>query len=289
MKRLPNIIGGIAVLEAYNMKIRIIAAVALLPLLLIVLIVLPAVFTAVLVGLMCALAAYELLWATSLVKETRLVIYTCVMAFLVSGWSYFSSGYVAALLGVIAFTAILFAELMFSREKPAFEKIAMCLAAGLLIPFLLSALVRLRSGYNGSFYVLIPFLLAFVSDSGAYFAGSFMGKHKLAPEISPKKTVEGVVGGVVAAILGMLIYCLILDLAFGFTVRYLNAAAYGVIGALAGVFGDLCYSAVKRQVGIKDFGNLIPGHGGILDRFDSMTMIAPLTEALLILLPVAVR
>ena len=96
-------------------------------------------------------------------------------------------------------------------------------------------------------------------------------------------------GGVAAAIVGMILFCVILQFAFGFTVSYLNSLAYAVVGSLVGVFGDLCFSAVKRQVGIKDYGNLIPGHGGILDRFDSMTMVAPITEALLILLPVAVR
>ena len=271
------------------MKLRILAAAVLLPLLLVVLIVLPAIFTGILGGILCALAAYEFLWMTGLVKEVRMVIYTAVMAFLVAIWSYFECEYAVALLGVVIFTAVLFAELMFSRAKPSFEKMAVCLAGGLLIPFLLSSLVRLRAGYNGTFYVLIPFLIAFVSDSGAYFAGYFFGKHKLAPQISPKKTVEGVVGGVVAAILGMLLYCLILEVAFDFTVSYLNCLAYAVIGSLTGVFGDLCYSAVKRQVGIKDYGNLIPGHGGVLDRFDSMTMVAPITEVLLILLPVAVR
>lgn len=271
------------------MKIRIIAAAGLLPLLLIVLLALPAVFTAVLVGLMCALAAYELLWNTGLVKEIRPVIYTAAMAFLVCVWSYYGSNYAAALLGVIAFTALLFAEIMISHCQLSFQKVAVCLAGGLLIPFMLSALVRIRAGYYGPFHVLIPFLLAFVSDSGAYFAGRYLGKHKLAPVISPNKTVEGVVGGVIAAMVGMVILCFILDIVFGFTVSYLNALAYGVVGALAGVFGDLSYSAIKRQTGLKDYGNLIPGHGGILDRFDSMTIIAPLTEALLILLPVAVR
>ena len=87
----------------------------------------------------------------------------------------------------------------------------------------------------------------------------------------------------------MLLFCVILDLAFGFTVSYLNALAYGIFGSLAAVFGDLIFSAIKRQTGIKDYGNLIPGHGGILDRFDSMTMVAPVTEALLLLLPVAVK
>lgn len=271
------------------MKIRIIAAAVLLPLLLIIVLALPQVFTAILVGAMCSIAAYELLYGTGLVKEIRLVIYTAVMAFLVSMWSAFGTGYAAALLGVLGFTAVLFAEILISHAKLPFEKITICLAGGLLIPFLLCALVRIRVSYYGPFHVLIPFLLAFISDSGAYFAGRFLGKHKLAPTISPNKTVEGVVGGVAAAIVGMLLYCLILDLAFGFTVSYLNALAYGVVGALSGVFGDLAYSAIKRQTGIKDYGNLIPGHGGILDRFDSMTIIAPLTEALLILLPVAVR
>ena len=107
--------------------------------------------------------------------------------------------------------------------------------------------------------------------------------------ISPKKTIEGVVGGVLATMLSMVIYCVILQFGFGFTVNYLYALIYGFVGSLGGVFGDLAFSAIKRQTGIKDYGNLIPGHGGILDRFDSMTVVAPLAEVLLLLLPVAVK
>ena len=87
----------------------------------------------------------------------------------------------------------------------------------------------------------------------------------------------------------MQLFCLILDLAFGFRVSYLNALAYGIFGSLSAVFGDLVFSVIKRQTGIKDYGNIIPGHGGVLDRFDSMVMVAPITEVLLLLLPVAVR
>ena len=97
------------------------------------------------------------------------------------------------------------------------------------------------------------------------------------------------VGGLVAAMVGMLIYAIVLDLGFPqFRVNYGIALLYGLIGSAAGVFGDLCFSIIKRQTGIKDYGNLIPGHGGVLDRFDSLMMVAPLMEAMLLLAPVVI-
>ena len=99
--------------------------------------------------------------------------------------------------------------------------------------------------------------------------------HKLAPNISPKKSVEGVFGGVVGAIIGMILYCLILHKAFSFTPNYWFAVIYGILGSVAAVFGDLCFSVIKRQTGVKDYGNLFPGHGGVLDRFDSVMLTAP--------------
>lgn len=95
-------------------------------------------------------------------------------------------------------------------------------------------------------------------------------------------------GGVLGATLGMLIFCLVMQLGFKMQVNYLYAVLYGVVGSLGAVFGDLCFSVIKRQTGIKDYGNLIPGHGGVLDRFDSMMIVGPLSELLLLLLPVAV-
>lgn len=271
------------------MKTRIIVAVVLLPLLLICLLVLPKICTAVLVGLMCALAAYELLWGTGLVKLIRLVVYTAVMAFLTALWCHYEMSYGAAILGMLVFSAALFGEMLAAKGELPFEKIAICYVAGVILPVMLTALVRIMAGEMGRFFVLLPFLLAFTSDSGAYFAGRFFGKRKLAPVISPNKTVEGVAGGVVGAVVGMLIYCVVLDLFFRFRVNYLFALTYGILGSLGAVFGDLAFSVVKRQTGIKDYGNLIPGHGGVLDRFDSMVIVAPLTEALLIFIPFAVR
>jgi len=131
-------------------------------------------------------------------------------------------------------------------------------------------------------------VIACINDAGAYLVGMRWGRHKLAPVVSPNKTIEGMLGGMGAAVIAMIVYCLILQLTEGFRINYFYALVYGVLGAGAGVFGDLCFSIIKRQTGIKDYGNLIPGHGGVLDRLDSMMTVAPLVEMLLILMPVAV-
>lgn len=178
---------------------------------------------------------------------------------------------------------------MASHVKLTFDKIGMCFVAALVVPYLLTSLVRIHSLLLGRFYIFIPFIMAFLPDTGAYFVGRAFGRHKLAPVISPKKTVEGVVGGAVSGILGMMIYALILDFGFELNVNYIYAVIYGVLAAVASVFGDLSFSVIKRQTGIKDFGNLIPGHGGVLDRLDSMVVVGPLAEALILLLPLAVK
>jgi phosphatidate cytidylyltransferase len=184
---------------------------------------------------------------------------------------------------------VLFAEVMLSGMKLPFEKIAVCIVSGLLIPYLLTAIVRIHGGEYGRFFILIPFVMAFLSDAGAYFIGCAYGKHKLAPNISPKKSIEGLFGGVLGGIAGMLLYCVVLQVFFSFKPNYLYAVIYGLLGSLVAVFGDLCFSVIKRQTGIKDYGNLIPGHGGALDRFDSMILVAPLAEILLSVLPLAVK
>ena len=270
------------------MKTRVIAAVALLPLLLLIVLAAPKVFTAILFAAMAVIGAYELVSGTGLVKSRRLIAYSIIMAFVVSLYSYFRWEAIWVQLAVLLFWILMFAEMMLARLNLQFEKVVVCFVAGILIPYFLTSLVRIHVNENGRYFILIPFVLAFLSDTGAYFAGRAFGKHKLAPLISPNKTVEGVVGGVLGAVLGMLLYCLILQYCFDFEVSYLNALVYGMLGSIGAVFGDLCFSVIKRQTGIKDYGNLIPGHGGILDRFDSMIVVAPLVEVLLILLPLAV-
>ncbi len=268
------------------MKTRLIAAAVLIPVLLVVVLVAPPLCTAVLLGVVCAIGAYELLAGTGLVKHIRLIAYTALVAFLVPIWCYCGRDPLWAEIVILVFAGVLFAEVLLSHGKLRFERICICLAGGLLIPYLLSSLLRLLCGENGRLVILLPFVVAYCADSGAYFVGCAWGKHKLAPTISPKKSVEGLVGGIAAAVLGMLIYSWIIDLAFDFRINYAFAVTYGIIGAFAGTFGDLTFSAIKRQTGIKDYGNLIPGHGGILDRFDSVIIVAPLVEILLAILPV---
>ena len=267
------------------MKTRIITAAVAIPLLLLLLMVADKMIAAVVWGLMMGVSAYELLYGTGLIREPRLVVYSCVMAFAVTIWSYLGAVHAFLLLLVMVFIVVLYAEMMVSHVRITFDKIGMCVMGGMIIPFLLSSIIRILAMKVGRYVILIPFVVAFTSDSGAYFFGMMFGRHKLAPVISQHKTIEGAIGGVLCAVLSMVIYAMVLHFNH-FEVDFVNAMLYGILGSAAGVFGDLCFSVVKRQTGIKDYGNIIPGHGGILDRFDSMMLVGPLMEALLLLLPI---
>ena len=278
------------------MLTRILAACVGLPLLLAVVLFLPPVATAILFALACGVAAYEMLWRTGILKHRRILVYTIVAAMANVMWSWLRACsivseqtlWLCALLGLFVYFCALFCELLAAHTELRFTAVCVALFSGFVYPFLIGALVRLRGMDGGKFYILVAFLLSMVADSGAYFVGRACGKHKLAPIVSPKKTVEGAVGGVVCNI--VCLYTLLLNKCFGFTqVNYFYAAIYGVLGAAASIVGDLTLSVVKRQVGIKDYGNLIPGHGGILDRFDSTMLVAPLTELLILLIPFAVK
>lgn len=134
----------------------------------------------------------------------------------------------------------------------------------------------------GKYLILIPMIAAWCSDVFAYLVGRTFGKHKLAPTISPNKTIEGSIGGILGGVVGMLIFAY-------FTKQFIDMSiiitiAIGALGSIVGQMGDLCFSMIKRQTGIKDYSKLIPGHGGILDRFDSIMFTAPITYILLTLI-----
>ena len=134
----------------------------------------------------------------------------------------------------------------------------------------------------------LPFLLAWITDSGAYFVGCSIGKHKLIPKLSPKKTVEGAIGGLVACVLISLGYVWFLDKCFDISLfgggDYYKMLILSVIGSVISQLGDFASSAIKREFNVKDFGNILPGHGGVLDRFDSIIFVAPFVYYILTLL-----
>lgn len=269
------------------MKTRIIVAFSLLPIFLAVLLLCPAWATAILVAGMAALAVYELLYTCGFIKNVRIIAYTALVAVLVVVWSYFGCPKIWGMALAFLYLMALTCEILAANTELDFKNVCVAVIAAFVIPAALSALVRIRCMELGKYYLVASLILAFTSDSGAYFAGYFFGKHKLAPVISPKKTVEGLIGGALSCVLFMIIYGLVLQFAFHLAVNYFYCALYGVLGTFASVAGDLVFSVVKRQTGIKDYGKLLPGHGGILDRFDSTIVVAPLTELLVLLLPLA--
>lgn len=270
------------------MKTRIISALIGVPVLLLLLLVAPEIVATVVYGVLLAIGSYEFLYRTGLVRRVRMVVYSAIAAFMLSIWSYYGGITSFLMLGLIVYFMLLYSEVMMDHVKVSIEEVGLCVLGGFLIPYLLSALIRILVSSDGRYFILVPFTLAFLSDAGAYFVGIRFGKHKLAPVVSPNKTVEGVLGGLGFSLVGMLIYALVLKFALKFRVNFGAAVLYAILSSAVGTMGDLCFSVVKRQTGIKDYGNLIPGHGGFLDRFDSLVLVAPLVEALLLILPLAV-
>ena len=141
----------------------------------------------------------------------------------------------------------------------------------------LSYVYRLRDVENGGYLIILVFLCSWGNDTLAYVTGRLFGKHKMSPVLSPKKSIEGLIGGIIGA--GIL--CAIFGIIYNANVREMSNAPLwfgivGMLGAIPAVIGDLAASAIKRNNDIKDYGKLIPGHGGVMDRFDSMIFTAPI-------------
>ncbi len=172
----------------------------------------------------------------------------------------------------------LFAMLTFAVFSKGSLPIADALtAAGMIfyVVFGFSSVVLLRETAHGAYIYLLIFLSAWITDTGAYFTGVCFGKHKLIPDVSPKKTVEGAVGGVITCILTFVLFGWIVSLISDLTPHYLRLALVGFVASIVSMVGDLIASLLKRKYGVKDYGKLFPGHGGVMDRFDSVLATAP--------------
>mgnify|MGYP000272660201 CR=1 FL=1 len=178
---------------------------------------------------------------------------------------------------IIASLMLLMALYVFTFPSFKTEEITGAFFGVCYVPVMLSFLYQTRSMHDGVYLVWLIFLSSWGCDTSAYCVGMLLGKHKMAPVLSPKKSWEGAVGGVVGAALLTLIYCFVFQGSMGSTNRdIIMLCMICAIGAIISMIGDLTASAIKRNYDIKDYGRLIPGHGGILDRFDSVIFTAPI-------------
>lgn len=229
------------------------------------------------------IGTYELLRAIKLDKaHIGIVAYISVIAYNILLYmqktDFFLCLFVCMLL-------LLLALYVFTYPKYTTEQIAMTFFIFLYAGVLLSFIYQVRCMENGYILVWLIVVGAWGSDTFAYLTGMLLGKHKLPSELSPKKTIEGCIGGVIgAALIGFVFSFFYPD---GVLFYLSPQIVFPIIGAFGSVFsqtGDLAASAIKRNHGVKDYGDLIPGHGGIMDRFDSMLFVAPIVYYLLTLL-----
>ena len=189
------------------------------------------------------------------------------------------------LLVTTAVIMALFASYLLYYRKMSYEKLSFAVMVPVLMSLSMASLCRLNvlTEKHGKVLLLLTLCGAWIADSAAYFTGTFLGKHKLCPEISPKKTVEGFIGGVIFDGLFFVIFNLVYVSFFakGCGVNYFISFFLGMICATLGTLGDLTASLIKRQCGIKDYGKIMPGHGGFMDRFDSVLFVAPFMYAYL--------
>jgi len=158
-------------------------------------------------------------------------------------------------------------------KEGAFRNWAWTIVGALYVGWMLSYWLSLRGLEDGRNWVYLAMLTTFANDTGAFFIGRAMGKHRLAPEISAAKTWEGAIGGLISAILGAVVIATVLNLISPFTFGYWQIILLGFLVGFFAQLGDLVESLLKRNMGVKESGNLLPGHGGILDRFDSLIFV----------------
>lgn len=190
-------------------------------------------------------------------------------------WRY-AHDYNLYVFGIILLCAfVVFITWLRKHKEIRYEQVFFVLAVMILVPQAMTTMVRMEryDSENGLFLLIMGLCGAWIADTGAYFTGVALGKHKLCPEISPKKTIEGLVGGILTT---AIVYTVAFSCYYGFTAkRAVIAFITGAVCAVIGTVGDLSASMVKRQIGFKDYGKIMPGHGGLMDRFDSVLFVLP--------------
>ena len=236
------------------------------------------VYMSAVVSIAAAIAMYELHTSIAKQKKIPLLILGYVFAgvilssLFIPGFNLLQSSNVLYLLMLylmlLCISAVIFNErIKLNDVLTSFFSLVYCV-------IFLCHLALIHQMEHGAILIFIPLIGAWMTDTFAYFGGLIFGKHKLIPKISPNKTVEGSISGVLGCVLSAYVYAYIISF-FGYKADLLVLGLIAFGCGILSQFGDLTASLIKREYGVKDFGNLIPGHGGILDRIDSLIFITP--------------
>lgn len=236
------------------------------------------VLAATLLAISC-IGFYELSKAckvhTEKINALEVVCYIAILAFY--GITVFSPDDTLVLLWAVLFFLGIMGMYVFRFPRFSAQQVMAAYFCVLYAPVMFSFIYRTRMTEYGVYLVWMVFIASWISDTFAYFTGMLLGKHKLAPILSPKKSIEGSVGGVVGSTLAGALFGYLFSTKVGQEVNLIVVCAVlGAFGSVISQIGDLAASAIKRNHEIKDYGNLIPGHGGIMDRFDSVIVTAPI-------------
>lgn len=262
------------------MKSRILVAVIGIPVLLYVVLAAPSWVMLAALCLLASIGSMELQQCVSGGKrnDSLMGVGGTTAVLTVAGY-YHCPEYIAMLF--VLETCLIFGYAIVKGGEVKFSQIMAGLFGSIAIGWSFSAFLRLEASGIHRAYLLLPFILSFACDTFAFFSGLTLGRHKLAPKVSPKKTIEGSIGGLLGNVACGLLFVWVMDRFFGG-----SAIGYGPMALLAlacGVvaqIGDLSFSLIKREFGIKDYGRLFLAHGGVLDRFDSVLFVAPVVEIL---------
>ncbi len=281
------------------MKTRIISGVIGAIFVIIALVLRETIFINFVLGLILALGVYEVQSSTGLVKNKNLILASCLFAFISAFFPVFGFMPTGLLITAIYVFVIVCLILMNSKIYDLYS-VTFSIGMTFLISFAMNSVLSINSFDKNTSYIssdclfllLITFGGAWFADIGAYFIGSKYGKHKIAPTISPKKSAEGVLGGIGSTVICLFILGLFWNFAILDEKSYVNFWVLLLIALLSpiiGLVGDLFFSVIKRKCDIKDYGNIMPGHGGILDRIDSLIFVAPFVYLVLMYMPIIIH
>ena len=271
------------------MKTRIISGVVGVIILIMVLAVFNTPLFNLAVALIAMLAVYEVISALGKEHKTGLLAISFLFVAFVSCYDLLPGlGLSHMALAAFVYVFAMLCNTVFLHGVVSFADTCVVIVETLVILTCFGLLIFLRSfaGPHAIYYIVVALLCAWGADTGAYFAGRFFGKHKLAPKVSPKKTIEGSVGGAIVCMVLVIAVTAVYGYIATCNVNYVALCVISLLSALIGMLGDLIASSLKREHDVKDYGWIMPGHGGIMDRFDSVLFTVPAVVLMTVHFPI---